>query len=53
LVRRSTSIFDAARIGLSICRTIIEAHEGRLSASQAAGGGSAFQIALPADETVS
>jgi signal transduction histidine kinase len=38
-------------LGLSICRTIIEAHEGRLSAS-AAGDGSAFHITLPADETV-
>jgi C4-dicarboxylate-specific signal transduction histidine kinase len=40
-------------LGLSICRNIIEAHEGRLSVSPAASGGSAFQIVLPAEEAVS
>ena len=35
-------------MGLSICRSIIEAHNGHLTVSPAADGGSVFQIALPA-----
>jgi signal transduction histidine kinase len=34
-------------MGLAICRAIIEAHEGRLSTSPAAGGGTVFQFVLP------
>ena len=34
-------------MGLSICRSIIEAHHGRLSARSVADRGSVFQIALP------
>jgi two-component system sensor kinase FixL len=33
-------------LGLSICRTIIEAHGGRIRASDAEGGGTAFQFTL-------
>ena len=34
-------------LGLSICRTIVESHGGRLSAMRRVEGGSAFQFTLP------
>jgi len=37
-------------MGLSICRSIIEAHQGRLTASPACPHGTAFHVILPADE---
>ena len=36
-------------MGLSICRTIIEAHHGRIWATPAPGGGTAFHFTLPRD----
>ena len=37
-------------LGLAICRSIVEAHGGRLSADARAGGGVQFRIDLPASE---
>ena len=37
-------------IGLSVCRTIILAHGGRISAKNIEGGGAVFQVDLPAKE---
>ena len=34
-------------VGLSVCRTIIEAHGGELRAEDAVGGGTAFRLTVP------
>jgi two-component system, LuxR family, sensor kinase FixL len=39
-------------MGLAICRSIVEAHGGRLWASAATPNGSIFHIALPRADTL-
>jgi len=35
-------------VGLSICRSIVEAHGGRMSAGDRPGGGTVFRFTVPA-----
>jgi two-component system sensor kinase FixL len=42
-----TSKASGMGVGLSICRTIIEAHGGRISARPNEGGGTVFEFTLP------
>ena len=42
-----TSKANGMGVGLSICRTIIEAHGGRISAGPNDGGGTVFEFTLP------
>jgi two-component system sensor histidine kinase KdpD len=34
-------------LGLAICKAVVEAHKGKISAAQASGGGAEFSISLP------
>jgi two-component system sensor histidine kinase KdpD len=48
--RAGTVVADGQRgigLGLAICRAIVDAHEGRISAANRPGGGAAFTIELP------
>lgn len=40
-------------LGLSICRTIVEAHGGRIAAGAAEGGGTTFRFTLPLADSAS
>ena len=49
---RMFEVFNSSKasgmgLGLSICRTIVEAHGGKIRASDAEGGGSVFAFTLP------
>ena len=34
-------------LGLAICRSLVEAHQGRLEVESAEGAGSTFRVVLP------
>ena len=46
-----TSKHEGMGLGLSICREIVEAHHGRLTAENHVGAGASFRIVLPVDSS--
>ena len=46
-----TTKTDGIGIGLTIARTIVEAHRGRMAASNNPEGGATFTVTLPCNET--
>jgi two-component system, LuxR family, sensor kinase FixL len=46
-----TSKASGMGVGLSICRTIVEAHGGRIAARANDGGGTVFEFTLPFTES--
>ena len=47
-----TSKAEGMGMGLSIARTIVEAHNGRIWAENQQGGGASFRIRLPLEQVV-
>jgi two-component system sensor histidine kinase KdpD len=45
--RASSSVMPGAGLGLAICRGVVEAHGGEISAENREGGGATFAISLP------
>jgi two-component system sensor histidine kinase KdpD len=45
--RADTSSVSGAGLGLAICRGVVEAHGGTISAENRVGGGASFTITLP------
>ncbi|MES2878032.1 MAG: DUF4118 domain-containing protein [Pseudomonadota bacterium] len=44
---KSESATPGVGLGLAICKAVVEAHRGSITASQAAGGGAEFTLTLP------
>jgi two-component system sensor histidine kinase KdpD len=44
---QTESTTRGAGLGLAICKAIVEAHRGKITAAQAEGGGAEFSISLP------
>jgi len=46
---RAGSVTDGVGLGLAICKGIVDAHGGKISAGNRAGGGASFRIVLPVE----